>query len=56
MIGKRSHLELFVRVTERWKNAPRMLTELGYEVSEVEGKALDKPGARPVRRRRKKQS
>lgn len=56
MIGKRSHLELFVRVTERWKNAPRMLTELGYEVSEVEGKAGDKSGARPVRRRRKQQS
>jgi GTP-binding protein Era len=36
LIGKRVHLELFVRVTERWKNAPRMLTELGYSVADVE--------------------
>jgi GTP-binding protein Era len=35
LIGKRVHLELFVRVTERWKNAPRMLTELGYAVAET---------------------
>jgi GTP-binding protein Era len=34
LLGKRVYLELFVRVTERWKNAPRMLTELGYEVSD----------------------
>jgi GTP-binding protein Era len=34
LIGKRVYLELFVRVTERWKNAPRMLTELGYEVAD----------------------
>lgn len=36
LIEKRAHLELFVRVTERWKNAPRMLTELGYSVAELE--------------------
>ena len=24
-------LELFVRVTPRWKETPRMLAELGYE-------------------------
>src|SRR5690606_28372452 len=31
LVGTQVHLELFVRVTERWKNAPRMLSELGYE-------------------------
>jgi GTPase len=56
MIGKRSYLELFVRVTERWKNAPRMLTELGYEVSDLGSNVDAKTGTRPVRRRRKKQS
>jgi GTPase len=39
LIGKRVHLELFVRVTERWKNAPRMLTELGYSVADHEQRA-----------------
>jgi GTPase Era involved in 16S rRNA processing len=24
------HLRLFVRVTERWRNVPRQLAELGY--------------------------
>ncbi len=31
LLGKRIHLELFVRVTERWKDMPRQLRELGYE-------------------------
>jgi len=56
LIGKRSHLELFVRVTERWKNAPRMLTELGYEVSDVEGKAQAGPPTRPRRRAKRRPS
>lgn len=30
LLGKPVYLELFVRVTERWKNAPRQLAELGY--------------------------
>ncbi|MEZ4371682.1 MAG: GTPase Era [Polyangiaceae bacterium] len=29
------HLELFVRVTERWKDVPRQLTELGYNVADA---------------------
>lgn len=29
------HLELFVRVTERWKDVPRQLTELGYSVADA---------------------
>ena len=31
MIGRKVHLELFVRVTERWKSVPRQLAELGYD-------------------------
>ena len=34
LLGARVHLELFVRVTPRWKNAPRMLAELGYAKGE----------------------
>lgn len=34
LIGKRVHLSLFVRVTPRWKNAARRLTELGYSAKE----------------------
>lgn len=30
---KKVFLELFVRVTEEWKNTPRMLAELGYDSS-----------------------
>jgi len=33
LIGHRVHLSLFVRVTPRWKNAPRRLAELGYAAS-----------------------
>lgn len=31
LAGKQVYLELFVRVTERWKDTPRMLRDLGYE-------------------------
>jgi GTP-binding protein Era len=31
LVGKKVHLELFVRITEEWKNVPRQLAELGYE-------------------------
>ena len=30
LFDKQVHLELFVRVTDRWKNVPRQLAELGY--------------------------
>ena len=30
LLGCRVYLELFVRVTPRWKDIPRRLTELGY--------------------------
>ena len=36
LLGRRVHLELFVRVTPRWKNMPRQLAELGYEQAETE--------------------
>jgi GTP-binding protein Era len=31
LIERKVHLELFVRVTPRWRDAPRMLAELGHE-------------------------
>ncbi len=31
LVGRRVHLELFVRLTPRWRNAPRLLAELGYQ-------------------------
>ncbi|HEV8244287.1 MAG TPA: GTPase Era [Polyangiaceae bacterium] len=33
LVGRKVYLELFVRVTPRWKNMPRQLSELGYEGS-----------------------
>lgn len=35
LVGKKVYLELFVRITEEWKNTPRQLAELGYEVAQV---------------------
>jgi GTP-binding protein Era len=31
LLERKVHLELFVRVTERWKSMPRQLSELGYD-------------------------
>ena len=31
LLGKRVHLRLFVRITPRWRETPRMLAELGYD-------------------------
>lgn len=36
LLGKQVHLELFVRVTERWKNMPRQLAELGYDAASLD--------------------
>ncbi len=33
LIGREVYLELFVRVTERWKDVPRQLSEMGYDGS-----------------------
>lgn len=37
LVGKKVHLELFVRITEEWKNIPRQLAELGYDPSSSDG-------------------
>jgi GTP-binding protein Era len=34
LLGRKVHLELFVRVSPRWKSVPRQLAELGYEKPE----------------------
>lgn len=31
LVGKKVHLELFVRVSDQWKDIPRQLAELGYD-------------------------
>ncbi|HEX4336769.1 MAG TPA: GTPase Era [Polyangiaceae bacterium] len=31
LLGRKVHIELFVRVTPRWKSMPRQLAELGYD-------------------------
>jgi GTP-binding protein Era len=55
LLAKQVHLELFVRVTERWKDVPRQLREMGYEVgggrdlSSVLGKA---PSGGPGRKKK----
>lgn len=33
LLGRKVKLELFVRITPRWKETPRMLAELGYDKS-----------------------
>ncbi len=54
LLGKPVHLSLFVRVTPRWKDVPRQLSELGYEnegsrdtlgLESSLGKALDPRGS-----------
>lgn len=37
LLGRRVHLELFVRVSPRWKDAPRQLAELGHEAVAASG-------------------
>ena len=48
--GRKVYLELFVRVTPRWKNVPRQLSELGYEAPELEALA-DAERALPLKKR-----
>jgi GTPase len=36
LVGRKVHLELFVRVTPRWKDVPRQLAELGYDPPETD--------------------
>ncbi len=37
LVGKKVHLELFVRITPEWKNISRQLSELGYEAGDKTG-------------------
>jgi GTP-binding protein Era len=46
LVGRKVHLELFVRVTPRWRDTPRMLAELGHEPVAKERPALKAPKAR----------
>lgn len=47
LVDKQVHLQLFVRVTPRWKDMPRQLSEMGYEPGKdpFEAGAGGKPGA-----------
>ncbi len=51
LVGRRVHLELFVRVTPRWKDMPRQLAELGYEAPELRELSTEIPDA-PRRKKR----
>jgi GTP-binding protein Era len=37
LLDRKVHLELFVRVTPRWKDVPRQLAELGYDAPPTSG-------------------
>jgi GTP-binding protein Era len=51
LLERKVHLELFVRVTPRWRDAPRLLAELGHEPAAREsGGGTNATTARPVRR------
>jgi GTP-binding protein Era len=41
LLEHKVHLELFVRITDRWKSMPRQLTELGYDAATAD--AGDRP-------------
>lgn len=47
LLGTKVHLELFVRVTTRWKDAPRMLAEMGYDADSPRSLRQLLPGAEP---------
>ncbi|HVR19932.1 MAG TPA: GTPase Era, partial [Polyangiaceae bacterium] len=46
LIGHKVHLELFVRVTPNWRDAPRMLAELGQKPAPKESARTRKPSAK----------
>lgn len=45
LLGRRLHLELFVRVTPKWKHVPRQLAELGYAAPDDKSLLDALPGA-----------
>jgi GTP-binding protein Era len=50
LVGRKVHLELFVRVTPRWRDTPRMLAELGHD------SGSPRPAARTSDRRKSKRT
>lgn len=48
LLGRRVYLELFVRVTPRWKHVPRQLAELGYDGGPGPGAATRPRRAAPL--------
>ena len=53
LFGRRVYLELFVRVTPKWKQMPRQLAELGYDAPAEKSLLTALPDA-PRRRRRER--
>ncbi len=52
LLGKKVHLELFVRITPSWRDAPRLLAELGHEAVTTEPGAKTPTSGRPARQHR----
>jgi GTPase len=50
LLERKVHLELFVRVTPRWKNTPRQLVEIGYDAPLDRDLSRTIPDAGPVKR------
>lgn len=53
LFERKVHLELFVRVTASWKDAPRQLAELGYDTPEDKALANAVPAGGKARKRSK---
>jgi GTP-binding protein Era len=51
LAGRKVYLELFVRITPRWKHVPRQLSELGYDAPE-KATASEAERALPARAKR----
>jgi GTP-binding protein Era len=56
LLGTQVHLELYVRVTPRWKDVPRQLAELGYESTEATSPARSAARTHRARLARRRQA
>ncbi|MFO0548035.1 MAG: GTPase Era [Polyangiaceae bacterium] len=56
LLGGRVRLELFVRVTEGWRNSPALLDELGYDDLSREATARPRRGAKAAGRAQSKKA
>lgn len=57
LLGRQVHLELFVRISARWKDVPRQLAELGYDTpasADIDRHFAEAPGPRRTSKARKK--